>query len=443
MPLPSNLPSLAAATLILANYCLQAALVSGPMLGPVEMREAKIWVQADGPSLVRVAYAKDGTESEMEWSLPQETDNTTGHAATIVLSEVEPGQSYQYRVEVNGELTPGSFQFTTPDFYHGRTPPPDFKIAVGGAHYVNEEGFEPPYKTIGGGYQIFDSIQKTNPDLMLWLGNTAHLRESDWSSKSGFIKRYTSARSLDEMKGFLANVPQYATWGSADYGSPHADSNYSYRSFAESSFQAFWPEAAPVPTLEGITTRFRYADAEFFLLDTRSHRNDQPTSKDTAQVLGSDQIEWLRRELVRSSANFKIIAAGSPILNPANSRTNLSYASSENTALLQMFRDEAIPGLVFLSGGKYYGELTRLVHANSYNLFDLTLGPLTAAPQDNQKELNFFRMPGTSVFERHFATLGFSGPEDARILNITVLSQSGDVLWNRKIAADELSLSEN
>lgn len=442
MPFPHYFSIFLSAAIFLVGASLKAGLTTGPMLGPVEMREAKVWVQTEGPSLVRVAYAKDGMESEMLWSLPHETDSTNGHTTTVILSGVEPGETYQYRVEVNSELVPGSHEFTTPTFYHGRTPPPDFTIAVGGAHYVTEEGFEPPYQTLGGGYEIFDAIQQTNPQLMLWLGNTAHLRESDWSSKSGYIKRYSTARSAEQMKAFLANVPQYATWGSGDYGSPNADSNYSYRSFAESSFEAFWPQATSVPTLEGIATRFRYADVDFFLLDTRSYRNDRPTSSEPLQVLGPEQLEWLRREIIRSTATFKVIAAGAPILNPADTRTNLSYASNEHTKLLQMFRDEAIPGLVFLSGGKYYGELTRLVHANSYNLFDLTLGPLTAAPKDNQEELNFFRMPGTSVFERHFATMSFSGPEEARVLTINVIGQSGNVLWSRNIKAEELRLPE-
>ena len=127
------------------------------------------------------------------------------------------------------------------------------------------------------------------------------------------------------------------------------------------------------------------------------------------------------------------------MLNPADNRNNLSYAEREHSDLLQMLRDERIAGLFFISGGKYYGELTRLVHANSYNLFDLTLGPLTANPQENQDELNFFRMPGTSTFERHFALLDFTGPEDDRALNIRVMSMEGKELWQRTIQASQLS----
>ena len=147
------------------------------------------------------------------------------------------------------------------------------------------------------------------------------------------------------------------------------------------------------------------------------------------------------RELLRSTATFKIIASGAPILNPAKSPTNLSFANREHTEFLQMFRDEDISGLVFLSGGKYYGEMTRVVHAHSYNLFDLTVGPLTAKPRDNRDELNFFRVPGTSVFDRHFAQLEFSGPEGDRILKINVIESDGTLLWARTIEAKNLRQS--
>jgi alkaline phosphatase D len=193
-----------------------------------------------------------------------------------------------------------------------------------------------------------------------------------------------------------------------------------------------------VSQLEGLVTQFRYADADFFMLDVRSYRNDTPNSSTRVQILGQEQISWLRQALIQSTATFKVIVAGAPILNPADSRSNLSYAESEHTELLQMLSEERIAGLFFLSGGKRYGELTKLVHANSYNLYDLTLGPLTANPGDNEDELNFFRQPGSSTFERHFALIEFSGSEEARVLTIRVMSMEGKELWNRSIPASSL-----
>jgi len=320
----------------LFTHLLAANLVSGPMLAKVEMREAQVWVQSDHPSMVRVAYAEAGARNNRTWSLPVETDPALANTVTVSLSGIEPGKSYHYQIELNGELQASSYSFTSPAYYHGRTPPPDFRIAVGGAHYMVEEGFEPPYQIMGAGYEIFETIAAADPALMLWLGNTAHLRESDWSSKSGYLKRYAHARSTPELAKLLSSTPNYATWGEADYGSPEAGALYSYRKFAEASFNAFWPRPVAIPGLEGIATRFRYADVDFFMLDTRSYRNDTPTSKEPFEILGAQQIEWLRQELIRSSATFKVVVAGAPILNPAKSRSNLSYAEREHTRLLQI-----------------------------------------------------------------------------------------------------------
>ncbi len=423
-------------------HSLNGKLVSGPMLASLEMREARVWVQTDQPATVRIAYTEASDRANQRWSLPVESNPSLGNTVTAVLTGIEPGKNYHYSVELNGELLAPSYEFTSPDFYHDRTPPPDFRIAVGGAHYQIEEGFEPPYQILGGGYEIFESIAAAEPALMLWLGNTAHLRKSDWASKSGYLKRFSHARSTPQLGPLLASIPHYATWGEADYGAPYAGANYSYRQFAELSFNAFWPRPVEVAALDGIVTRFRHADVDFFMLDTRSYRNDSPTSDQTSQILGHQQIEWLRQELVRSTATFKVIVAGAPILNPAKSRSNLSYAEREHTRLLQMLRSENIAGLFFISGGKYYGELTRLVHASSYNLHDLTVGPLTANPRDNEDELNFFRMPGTSTFDRHFALIDFTGPEESRSITMRIMNSEGSELWTRELTASQLQPPE-
>lgn len=422
----------------LLTTAVRAELISGPMIAHLEMREAKIWIQTDEPTLVRVAYANADDPNALHWTIPEETDSKQAHTALVTLDKIEPGLNYSYRVELNGEIVTSPARFSSPANYHGRTPPPDFKVAVGGAHYVIEEGFEPPYQLLGGGYNIFSAISESQPALMIWAGNTAHLRKSDWSTQSGYLKRYNKARSVSQLQPLLQSIPHYATWGEKDFGAPNGGMNSAYREVAESSFEAYWPRPVVVSQLEGVATQFRHADVDFFVLDVCSYRNDTPVSSSPPQILGKGQIEWLRQALIQSEATFKLIIAGAPILNPANSRSNLSYAEREHNDLLQMLRDERIAGLFFISGGKSYGELTRLVHANSYNLYDLTLGPLTANPGNNEEELNFFRQPGSSTFERHFALIEFSGSESERYLTIRVMSVEGKELWSRNISANSL-----
>ena len=406
------------------------------MLGHVGMREAKVWVQTFSPATVRVVYT-DSKSNLPNWSIPVKTKASEANTATINLDAVEAGLTYSYQIEVDGNLIASKYSFTTPTFYHDRMPAPDLRIAIGGAHYQTENGFEPPYQILGNNYRIFTSLMKTKPELMIWTGNTSHLRQSDWSSQSGYFKRYSKARSTPQLEPLLASIPHYATWSSADYSVNNDGKFYSYREQAEKAFKAYWPRAVEVSQLEGIQTRLRRSDVDFFLLDVRSNRDDLPSSNKKAEILGSAQIEWLRQELVRSTATFKLIIAGAPILNPAASPTNLSYASEEQSQLLEMIRTEKIAGLLFISGGKYHGELTRLVHINSYNLYDLSVGPLTANPKQVD-ELNYFRMPGTNTLERQFTLIDFTGTEENRQLTIRVNSVEGNELWKRTITSKQL-----
>lgn len=415
---------------------LFAGLCAGPMLGHVGMREVKVWVQTLSPATVRVAYSESSSNTP-NWSIPTQTKASEANAATITLDAVEPGLAYSYQIEVDGNLVANKHSFTTPTFYHGRMPAPDLRIAIGGAHYQTENGFEPPYQILGNNYRIFTSILKAKPELMIWTGNTAHLRQSDWSSQSGYYKRYTKARSTPQLQPLLASIPHYATWSSAEYSVNNDGKYYSHRGQAEKSFKAFWPRAVEVSQLKGIPTRLRRADVDFFLLDVRSNRDDLPNSNRKAAILGSAQIEWLRQELVSSTATFKLIIAGAPVLNPADSPTNLSYASEEQTQLLEMLRTEKIAGVLFISGGKYHGELTRLVHISSYNLYDISVGPLTANPKQVD-ELNYFRMPGTNTVERQFTLIDFTGEDENRQLTLRVMSVEGNELWKRTITSKQL-----
>lgn len=240
----------------------------------------------------------------------------------------------------NESFTPAALESTeerikgSSENYHDKAPPPDYSIAVGGAHYAMEEGFEPPYQVIGGGYGIFNTIAQSDAKLMIWAGNTAHLQVSDWNTKSGYLKRYSNARSIPELAPLLASIPHYAVWGNHNFGAPKSERLSATRSLAEISFEAFWPRPIEVAHLEGVATQFRYADADFFLLDAQSYRKDMPDSHSRVEILGKPLVAWLRQALMQSNATFKIIAAGATILNPANSRANLSFADQASDSFI-------------------------------------------------------------------------------------------------------------
>lgn len=427
-------------SLFIGQSHITAEILTGPMLAHVDMREATVWVQLDSPAEVTITYGENGKSANSYRTTPVAT-NPTSNIAILKLDQVEPGKTYSYSIQQDGQTVSQPYTFRTPQLYKDRTPPPDFKFAVGGAHYHVQEGFEPPYQILGSSYTVFDSILQSKPQFMIWAGNTMHLRDSDWTTKAGYIKRHTHARQVPQLAKLLSAIPHYGTWGATDYSPIESGKNYSYRQYAQESFEEFWPRPVKINQLDGIATRFRYADVDFFILDVRSDRNLHPKSDQQPVIIGEEQTQWLRHELATSDATFKIIVSGAPMLNPSKKLPNISYTHVQQSRFLEVLREAEIPGLMFISGGKYFGELTKLVHANSYNLYDLTVGPLTAEPETKTQELNYFRSPGTSTFDRHFALLEVYGPEDDRHLTIRIKGIAGDELWNRTIKAKMLQPS--
>ncbi len=426
-----------------ATVCLGSSLINGPMLSDLTFREAQIWVQADSEASVRVEYFDENNPKNTHFTSKVLTEDSSAHTANLILSKVEPGIQYRYRIELNGEILKPYYSFTSPVYFHEKAPPPDVKLALAGAHYNLDGPFEPPYSKYGGAYSIFQKIYEEKPDLMLWVGNTAHIRESDQDSRSGYLKRYTKARDGIKPNALLAEIPHYAVWSSGDYGSLDSGREMSLKATAQAAFINFWPKSGSVVHQDALCYSHKISDMELFFLDSQSQRDSNNNPSKIPEIFSSQQIAWLKQALIESKATFKLIVSGAPILNPSKEKKNFSFSEIEKAQLLEHFKTHKIEGLLFVSGGSYKGELTRIVHSSFYSFHDLTVGPSTASPLDSDSELNFFRIPGTNTFERQYATIEVYGEETDRKLKMTVFNLAGVELWSRIIGQRELTANED
>jgi len=417
-----------------------AKIAAGPMVGAPEMRAMPLWVQLDGPAEVAFAYWPAGQKDQR-----QLTDATPAKAADAYVVKhlagpLDPGTNYQYEVLVDGVAARVSsdLQFTTAPFYTDRAPPPDFTVAVGSGHRVNDAPYDPLNRSPGDGYDIFLAISAKQPAFMLWAGDAVTLREPDWGSRPGMLARYSKNRAQPELQPLLAGTPQVAVVSQGEFGPANTGMHFRNREDAQAAFELFWANPPAANSADALATSVRYGDAEFFLLDDRSHRALEHHVDKHHQILGPDQIEWLRNALRESTATFKVIVTGSSALSPSDSPRNLKLAEDERDNLLEMVKNARIEGLVVIAGGKDFGELTKMVRANAPDLYELSMGPLTDRPVDQTNEVNFYRVPSTGTYERQFALLKFHGPEDNRQLTITMCNRNGDPLWEQTLAAKDM-----
>ncbi len=423
------------ATQVLAQ---KSFLQSGPMLGYTDMMETMLWVQTNSAAKVQIAYWEKDTISERKLTEVYTTGKKYGFTAHLLADQVEPGKMYEYQLLLND--IPVKFDypttFQTQSLWQWRSDPPAFKVALGSCFYVNETKYDRPGKPYGDGYHIFKAIHAEQPDLMLWLGDNTYLREVDWYTRTGFIHRYTHTRSLPELQPLLASTHHYAIWDDHDFGPNDSDGSSVHKGMAKDIFQLFWGNPTyGLPGKEGITTWFKFADMEFFMLDNRTFRNPNRRKTGEQALLGKDQMEWLIDALVSSSAPFKLVAIGGQVLNTnAAYETYVNLCPEERTYLLKRIGEEGIKNVVFLTGDVHHSELSKLETENGSAIYDLTISPLTSGVYESDGK-NLLVEEGTTVNERNFGILEFSGPRTERIMTIRVINSDGAEMWRRVIEA--------
>ncbi|MDO8368250.1 MAG: alkaline phosphatase D family protein [Saprospiraceae bacterium] len=419
------------------------ALQNGPMLGYVEMTEALVWVQTKSFSGVQVEYWPTGKTAEKWRTGLVQTYQNSAFTAKCIATDLKPGTTYEYRVEINGDsvLLPYPTTFKTQPLWQWRVDPPAFTLATGSCAYINEPEYDRPGKPYGSNYQTYTQIANQKPDLMLWLGDNVYLREVDWYTRSGMQHRYTHDRATPELQQLLASTPQYAIWDDHDFGPDNSDGSWIQKETAWEVFRDFWGNPGfGVNGQKGCTTQFQFADMDFFLLDNRYFRtpNNCKTCPERS-ALGKEQLQWFLAALSASRAPFKIVAIGGQVLTTSqNGETYSRLFPAERDSILKFIERENIKGVIFLTGDKHYTELSALKNAAGNWVYDLTASPLSSGvfTDASTKEVNDFRVPGTVVTEHNFGLLRFSGPRTKREAEVKIINFEGKEMWTKVLTEE-------
>ncbi|MBI1225180.1 MAG: alkaline phosphatase family protein [Bacteroidetes bacterium] len=428
--------------LLLSTFNLSAQkslLQSGPMLGYTDMFETMLWAQTKSEAKVQVAYWQKGKPTERHLTNTVKTQKTEGFTAHLLADEVQPGNWYEYELRINDQPVKLDYptEFQTQTLWQWRTDPPTFRMAVGSCAYVNEEVYDRPGQPYGGDYQIFTSIHKQRPDLMIWLGDNTYLREPDWNTRTGFLHRNTHTRSLPELQALLASTHHYAIWDDHDYGPNDSDGSFIHKELSTEVFKDFWANPTyGLPGMGGITSYFQWADVDVFMLDDRYFRTPNERKFGEKTLLGKEQIDWLINALSNSKAPFKLIATGGQVLTTfVGNETYTNLCPEERLHLLKLIEEEGIKNVVFLTGDRHHTELCQIKNEAGNMMYDLTVSPLTSGVHTGDEQ-NLLRVDGTLVQKKNFAILEFSGPKQARVMKITIFDSDGKEQWSKNIQSE-------
>lgn len=437
--------------LIVVLFCMcffiqaqETILKSGPMVGYSTMKEVLLWAQTTQGSKVHFVYWDTNNPNQKYTTNPIITENDNGFIAKAIANKLEPGITYSYQLYLNDTLVdrPYQLQFQSQPIWKWRHDAPDYSFAIGSCAYINEAKYDRPGKPYGSEYQIFESIHKSNPDFMVWLGDNVYLREADWNSKTGVLNRYNHTRATPEMQAMLGNMHHFGIWDDHDYGPNNSDRSYHLKKVTEETFKDFLPSPNYIFD-EGITSYVQWTDSDFFLLDNRFWRTPNNRTDIEREILGDKQLEWLIDGLVNSFAPFKFVVMGGQFLNPAkHGETYSKIAPQEKQKLIDAIQELKIEGVIFLTGDIHRTELTNVDLPNGYPLYDLTVSPLTSGVSKFTGEDNTNQVENTIVNKQNYGLLKVYGTRDSRTLEINILDSSNILQWRKTISAKELTFKD-
>jgi alkaline phosphatase D len=423
-------------------------IVSGPMLGGVELRTAIIWIQvSSNVQEVTLEYWKENQPETLKQKHYTGTLGAEFNPIQMEIGGLDINSRYQYRFLLNHQQSKAGGYFQTKDLWQWRKPAPDFSFLTGSCAYFNDPEYDRPGKPYGGDSVIFESMAKDHASFMLWLGDNWYTREVDIQSKWGLWYRASRDRAQPVLKNLLKAMPQYAIWDDHDYGPDNSGTSYGLKDVSRKIFMDYWCNTSYGEDQKAIYSQVSYSDLDLFLTDDRWWRSADQMEDSIGgkpnpgkHFFGEKQLAWLEDALVQSQAVFKIIVVGSQVLNPMSTDEGLYNYSYEYHQLLDFLDRTKIKGVLFLTGDRHHSEIVTSSRPGNYNLYDITVSPLTSgvAKVRGDEIHNPARVTGSLVEMRNYARISVSGKKKERVLEVQFQGVDGKNIFSWNISESQL-----
>ncbi|MFB6722656.1 alkaline phosphatase D family protein [Kribbella sp. NPDC056345] len=320
------------------------ALPSGIMSGDVSSNAAVVWSRTDRKARMIVDLTSHGRFDRAVRLCGPVTGPDQDFTAQVPLKGLRPGQRYDYRIAFEdaygrrGESLEGSF--STPGRNRG------LSFVWTGDTAGQGYGINPDF----GGMIAYKAMHETRPDFFLHSGDNiyadgpiaATVQIPDGTVWKNVVTEEVSkvAETLAEYRGrykynlldhnvrdLYADVPIVSQWDDHETvnnwypGEVLEDTRYTERRvdvLAARARQAFL-EYLPMVHTAGRNRIYRKVSygplLDVFCLDMRTYRgaNPAPATAGPVAMLGTEQAEWLVREVAKSKATWKVIASDMPL----------------------------------------------------------------------------------------------------------------------------------
>jgi len=326
---------------ISAAFPSEVFLTHGPLVGAVTATSVKIWLRSNTAATLQVEYSTSSNFLDLSLSQRVPTAQGSDFTGQVKLSDLAPETTYFYRFSAEQSALAGVYRFTTAP---RKSALRDFSFAVLSDFRIERA---PVYRTVAS----------EDPAFVIFLGDFNHSTPSTLS-KMRAMHRTMRGEESAAGQDFIAHIrrfPFYHVWDDHDFGADNADKTFAGKGEALKAFREYF--ATPfLPNTDGIWHKFRYAQAEFFMLDLRSQRD--PSEIDDGpnkSMLGIEQKEWLKTALLNSTARWKFLMSTVPFNPHAKPKDSWAAFQTERSEIINFIREHGINGVIVISGDLHTG----------------------------------------------------------------------------------------
>ncbi len=470
-------------------------ITHGVQSGDVSSDGAVVWSRSDRPSRMIVEAATSDSFRDIRQTIFADALPESDFTAKVWLDELPAGETLFYRVKFH-DL---SFPEIVSESRIGRFRVPDRgrrSVSFTWSGDVAGQGWG--IDEARGGLRGFRTMHDNRPDFFIHSGDGIYadcpiereIKLPDGNVWRNLVTEDKSevAQTLSQFRGnykynlldehllaFNAEVPVLAQWDdhevSNDWwpGGRIEDSHYTQNSASllaargRRAFREYVPVREPQMSGDRIYRKVGYGPLlDVFLIDMRSYRcaNDAHLNggeKAPVDLLGRQQLAWLKRELARSRAVWKVIAADMPIGLVSQDAVALGDGpphgrEHEIADLLSFMQVAGVANVVWLTADMHYTaahfyDPSRAVFQDFDPFYEFVSGPLHAgtwhpAPLDNTFGPRVLFQKGCDATQvenlapcfglQFFGRVDIDG--ESGTMTVSLKNIADQVLWSQNIA---------
>ena len=418
-------------------------ITEGIASGDVTHDSAIIWSRISEPSIMNVEFANNVLflNSKLETKF---VDDNTDFIGKIKLYNLTASTTYFYRVffstldnSITSSTIMGRFE-TAPNPTTSHNP---ISFIVGG-----DIGGQTLCRELNKGYSIFEKMIEISPDFYIQNGDMIYADDEcpkqrldggqnihgnffgiadpkiNWNNQTQvhdiYLKHWVYNRADPHLQNFLKNTSLYSQWDDHEvindfganwsYWNVENQNRTGYKNLVQEGRKVFFNfspiDRNNITDPNRIYRTFSWGDdLDLLILDARSDRsrNDMPDSiENNKTMLGSAQLSWLKDNLLRSNAIWKVVSSDIPMSIPTGANSSkfgrdgwangisLDFSSKtgferELEEIMKFIDDNNIKNVVFVTTDvhfpiilKYNADMNS--DGDSVNVYEIISGPLSA-----------------------------------------------------------------